>query len=315
MRFLFPLLIIMSALSLASGTYFTVQVASFQNKKLAEKFFRSVSGEKDAHIDFVDGRYKVRIGYFKTYEEAKKFLEKSYLKRKFRGAFITRTFCKKQVNTIKGNLKLTDSSNSMLTKNEIQPENNTALENKTETLTLENETANTPSGKIEEDSNGTPKKEKPIDLNIGKAPKVIRLDSKNGQEVTKVKKIKGKQILLLLMAFPTAFFPLLYLLLKFSFRKREGLVEKDFHSYISELYSSGRFSDVVSTAFIYLSKVPDDTFVKEIYADSLKELGRNLEAADVYFDLSKEFMEKGSVELSEKFKLKGEELIDREFGG
>jgi len=57
-----------------SETYFTVQVGSFSLKENAEKLFTSLNKKKyDVFIEYKDGMYKVRIGRYKSRDEASRF--------------------------------------------------------------------------------------------------------------------------------------------------------------------------------------------------------------------------------------------------
>jgi len=55
-------------------SYFTVQVGSFSKKENAEKLFADMNKKKyDVFIEFKDGMYKVRIGRYKSRDEASRF--------------------------------------------------------------------------------------------------------------------------------------------------------------------------------------------------------------------------------------------------
>lgn len=55
-------------------SFFTVQIGSFSQKENAEKLFSQMNKKKyDVFIDYKDGMYKVRIGRYKTKDEAVRF--------------------------------------------------------------------------------------------------------------------------------------------------------------------------------------------------------------------------------------------------
>lgn len=55
-------------------SFFTIQIGSFSQKENADKLFSQMNKKKyDVFIDFKDGMYKVRIGRYKTRDEASRF--------------------------------------------------------------------------------------------------------------------------------------------------------------------------------------------------------------------------------------------------
>ncbi len=104
--------------------FYSVQVSARKSMQTAYEILKEAEKYPKARIDIVDGYYKVRIGLFSTYGEAKKFLIKNKIRKTFKGAFITKVDDK----TLKTSIY---PSTSKTEKNKIQEKKNTTFDNKT----------------------------------------------------------------------------------------------------------------------------------------------------------------------------------------
>jgi len=319
------LLLFLFSYSWAEKVFYSVQVASVTDFGAAEKVFKRVEKFPFSRVDYVDGRYKVRVGCFDDYDTAKEFFSKENLGKLFKGAYITRIYNTGYINTvlgqpvslcwaeneteqvegISGNDSLIGSSNSSNATYEEISSDFQGLESVNAAGNYTKEYSQS------EESSSVSEEEK-----IGKVEEVVKVnfnEVNNKNNILEKKKGFDLKLFVVLLLLPVLSF--FIFVLKRAGSKENKVIERDFHQHISELYSSGKFKELIDTASLYLLKVPEDTFVRELYAESLKELGRNLEAAEAYFELSKIFDDMKDLELSEKFRIKGEDLIDKEFGG
>jgi len=69
--------------------FFTVQVASFKEESKARQVLEKLKGLPYARISYRNGRYKVRVGFFKSFSEAEKFVSEK-LSGKVRDYYITK---------------------------------------------------------------------------------------------------------------------------------------------------------------------------------------------------------------------------------
>ncbi|WP_456395979.1 SPOR domain-containing protein [Desulfurobacterium sp.] len=70
--------------------FYSIQLSARKNIQAANKILKEAEEYPKARIDIVNSYYKVRIGLFNTYSEAKKFLIKNKIRKIFKGAFITK---------------------------------------------------------------------------------------------------------------------------------------------------------------------------------------------------------------------------------
>ncbi len=318
-RILLIVILLTFSNSFAERTFYTIQVASVLDFGAAEKIYKEVEKLPYARVDYVDGRYKVRIGFFYSVKEAKSFLFERDIRKKFKDAYVTRVYNSGYINTVLGKsvfpLNETDNStnanvteNSSLSKTLCSLDNNSGeVESEQLNETSENQTLE--KTLISNQTSG-------IEENISKVKKVVAIDLEKVKSVPKKNSNKiDIKVFSFIIVVPFLIIAIYFLLRIFRPKKNKGIIEKDFHQYLSELFTLGKFSELLDAASIYLLKVPDDTFVKELYAQGLKEIGRNLEAAEAFFELAKIFGDRGDLELAEKFRVEGEKLIDKEFGG
>ncbi len=69
--------------------FYTVQVASFKEMSKAQEILRKLKDLPYARISYRNGRYKVRIGFFKSFSDAERFVNEK-LKGKIKDYYITR---------------------------------------------------------------------------------------------------------------------------------------------------------------------------------------------------------------------------------
>ncbi|WP_457680115.1 SPOR domain-containing protein [Thermovibrio sp.] len=292
---------------------YTIQVASLKEKEEAFKVLKEFSKFPDARVSYRKGRYKVRIGFFKSYNEALKFAKEARIKELSPDFYITRIlFSPKGVYFFKGSGK--EAKEVKKVKPPLKPKVSEVEVAKEE-------------GKVKP---LPPKVEKKLP-EILKKRRVVKKESPKSllKETRKPEKKEVKETFVykeslpsvkrresfnykrLLYALPVLFFTLLFFLLKkFSLKGKE---ESSFEEYVSELLKKEDYERLIEVALPYLSKNPHDTFVKKALAESYENLGKYLEAAALYSEIGEELDRKGLVVLSEAFKKKAEELYKMEF--
>ncbi|WP_457568055.1 SPOR domain-containing protein [Desulfurobacterium sp.] len=97
-----------------SKTYYSIQLLATKNINTAHKILKQAESLPEARIDRIDNYYKVRVGLFNTYREARKFLIKNKIREHFKGAFITKVN-DEVLNA--SETKLTNSSTNKTTNN------------------------------------------------------------------------------------------------------------------------------------------------------------------------------------------------------
>ena len=97
-KFLFVILLL--PVTVLAQTYYSIQISARKSLKDATKILKQVENYEDARIDKVNGFYKVRVGLFDTYKDAKIYLIKSGIKKQFKDAFISKVTDKILENSI-----------------------------------------------------------------------------------------------------------------------------------------------------------------------------------------------------------------------
>ena len=279
---------------------YTVQVGSFTDKKEALEVYSKVADLPGARVVH-SRRYKVRVGFFKTYREAKEFCKEVNLSSRVSDYYVTRVrFYPRFL------LKLSELS---VNRRELQPQVEVLSYSVEKPEPKSYARLRNESEKVEEEFSKL-KGEKAVALADETKPK-----GSDGRKEVKVevkrKEKKGERS-----------FPLLPVLLGFAavgvllflFRKR-SFSRSTPESLAARLLADGKYEELIEFAVPYLQKNPKDTFVKKALAESYEKLGKYLEAAALYEEISKELEEKGLNILAEGFKRKADELYAAEFKG
>ncbi|WP_456464805.1 SPOR domain-containing protein [Desulfurobacterium sp.] len=120
--------------------FYSIQLCARKNIDAAYKTLKQTEKYPDARIDIVDGYYKVRVGLFNTYDEAKEFLIKNKIRKIFKGAFIAKVDDKTLQTSIfpkKHNKNISKNpANATQNKTEKQPAKVSNSENATYSVLL-----------------------------------------------------------------------------------------------------------------------------------------------------------------------------------
>lgn len=131
-------------ISAFAKVFYSIQLSARKSMQTAYEILKEVEKYPKARIDIVDGYYKVRIGLFSTYGEAKKFLIKNKIRKSFKGAFITKVDDKILKTSIYPStlqtekIKTPEKKNPISNNETIKSENATTESNK-EKINAENE--------------------------------------------------------------------------------------------------------------------------------------------------------------------------------
>ncbi|RKQ63428.1 sporulation related protein [Thermovibrio guaymasensis] len=306
---------------------YTVQVASLKSKVEAESILKKVSSFPGARISYRNGRYKVRVGFFKTYKEAQEFVKESGLTKVVSDYYITRIsfnpegvfFPEKEEKSKEIKTEVKTPQEVKEEEKEVETESPVPLEKEKEVSTGED------SGTEKEKEEVEPDEEKQLEsaeVKESREDKDLTSDVKKQvfsykeplPKETKVKKEKEEGGNWKKVALPTFIITFLFVFFSLLRRRKGKLKETDFESYVADLLNQGKYKELIELAVPYLMKRPKDTFVKKALAESYEKLGRYLEAADVYSEIAKDLEEKGLNVLAEDFKRRANELYQMEFG-
>ncbi len=304
------------AVPLDGERVFTIQVASLKEKVKAEKVASNLvrKGFKDVWIKHVNDRFRVRIGFFKTKEEALEFT-KELDRKNVKGYYVTLVeFTQKDVELMDPFEKEEETEETIQIENRTE-EGQGELTSREEVSASDNESKTEPSeetwekteerpiGKSRtEDENGTFEVE-----NVVKRETNSTYDEKVGKNNDE-KKSNNR---LSLKHFLFIFLPLL-LLISFFLKRREDKITS-FEKYILKLFKEGKCEKLIETALPFLEKDRENTFVRELIAECYMRQSKWLEAASMYKEISEILKGKGLFELSEKMEKKFEEISAKEF--
>ena len=282
---------------------YTVQVGSFLKKEEALWVFEKVKDLPGARIVLRGGRYKVRVGFFSSYKKALEFCRSAHIPQRVDSYYVTLVrFYPKGIVELAGEPP----------KKEVKTVNATELRPSVKLVTFIplNEKASNSKGseakpKTSETSkppqvNGTarvetPEPSAPKSLPSGKTP-----EREGSFHLPARKLLYG-------------FGALLALGVAVLFLRRRSLRSSTPQAVVAKLLADGKFEELIEFALPYLEENPKDTFVKKALAESYEKLGRFLEAAAVYEEISKDLEEKGLNILAEGFRKRAEELYAAEF--
>ncbi len=332
--------------------FYTIQVASFKKKEIALKVLNRIKNLPYARITHQNGRFRVRVGFFKSLSEAEQFAN-TELKSKIGSFYITRTVFSSKDVIFASNLEKTNKREKTPEIGQKKPpqrtqtpetisKNTKKIEHKTqekkeqkilssftkieikksETLSKISHTNST----VAKTTNfiGIPKR-KITEKQLKKFSKLQSNYSTNfKREIPKFnhqrkknpvdkKKIPRRKKLFVL--FPLAILLIVVLFLIKLFKKRKKDSEENLERFVSRLLEEGRCEEILETLLPLLTLQPDNTFIRKAVADCYVKSGKFLEAASIYEEIGEIFEKKGLQVLSDEFKQKAEELYEREFKG
>jgi cell division protein FtsN len=292
----------------AGERVFTIQVGSFKTKKKALEVLEKVKDLPYARISYRKGRFKVRVGFFKSYREAVEFGKKNNLDEVAPDYYIT------AIKFIPENVEFFSSS-SLPSKDEKHPPPKTKEEvNKTDEIT-EPPPPPLPPKEEEREPPKVEKEETPEQKQtIEKIEDELQKLEDSSFSVTE-KKAKKKNYFPFLLI-PALLIPFGALLTKTNRKgKNKSVKEAEFEKFIASLLKEDKYERVLEIGIPYLSKNPEDTFVKKAVAESFEKTGRYLEASTLYSEIAEDLRKKGLDILADLFEKKAESLSGKEFKG
>ncbi|MEO2068232.1 MAG: SPOR domain-containing protein [Desulfurobacteriaceae bacterium] len=323
-------------------TVYIIQVGSVTDIEKAKERLEKFKDLPFARISFRDGRYKVRVGFFKSLKEAKEFAKEVIAKRT-KDFYITRIrFTPKDITFASSMKKEEVEKKESSTDTELKPQISVSLEEEETVpqseefrklvMDSENEPYASEENKTNSDSNKSisVEKEEEISGNFSE-------DNNETEKFSKVEKFEiptnlspptssspdqkesffnGKFFLSLAMSLAIllglASIPGVFIILR---NRRNPLEPKseDIHKFIAKLLEEGDYEKVLDIGIPYIGKNTEDTFVKKAVAESLEKLGRYLAASAIYEELSRDLEKKGLNVLAKEFEIKSKELAAKEF--
>ncbi|TCK05379.1 SPOR domain-containing protein [Phorcysia thermohydrogeniphila] len=300
----------------AGEKVFTIQVGSFKTKKKALEILEKVKNLPYARISYRKGRFKVRVGFFKSAKEASEFGKKNNLDEVAPDYYIT------AIKFIPENVEFFSSSS--LPAKEETPRRQAEREEESPPQKTEGEVNKTdkvtepppplPPAKEEEKEPPKVEKEETPEQTIERIEEELQKLEDNSLSVTEKKPERTNYFPFLLI--PALLIPLGALIVKGS-RKRKGkkVKEAEFEKFIASLLKEDKYERVLEIGIPYLSKNPEDTFVKKAVAESFEKTGRYLEASTLYSEIAEDLRKKGLDILADLFEKKAESLSGKEFKG
>ncbi|WP_163328359.1 SPOR domain-containing protein [Desulfurobacterium thermolithotrophum] len=328
--FLFmPFFSLASSLPWEGKRVYTIQVGSFIDKEKAEERVKKIEDLPYARISYRNGRYKVRVGFFKSSKEAEAFIRKFNLREKIKDFYITRIrFSSKGVNFLSKGASQTVTNNKTFSKKEEVKNNSLketkhSKENKSTKIAVANASTEAKVVETKKEKDLTTEKDnfeknksvfKKEDFTESKVKlsEITAKDIKDGKKDRKNFFVKLFLIAFLLILI--VLFILSKLATKLMYRKEKNN-SINFQLLISKLLKEENYEKIIDVAVPYLIKNPHDTFVKKAVAESFEKIGRYLEAAAIYSELSKDLEEKELKVLAQEFERKSEEVLKKEFKG
>ena len=310
------LLLIFLTIPLAYGSppepgseVFVVQVGSLKDRERAFKLAERLKAFPDVRVSYRNGRYKVRIGFFKTYKEAVSFTESAEFKDKVKDFYVTKIvyhpegvfFLPSSKSEEKPQEKRRGEPEQRDLKEELELEPNSySSAEGSSNLTLEQgevEAQPTVPDEVKSDF------EKALEEEGKENASPVQRDKQKGKDE------KGSW----LKEFYLLFLFVLVILFIIRFLKDNQNSENYIENHIAKLLGEGKYEEVIEVAIPYLDKNPNDTFVKNALAESYEMLGKYLEAASVYSEIAQDLEKKGLNILAEGFKERAEKLYSQEF--
>ncbi len=308
--------------------YFTVQIASFRKKEDALKVLKTVKDLPFARISYRAGRYKVRIGFFGSIQEAKDFV-KNEIESRIEDYYITKIrFSPKNVFFAEKNdfASNENSNHSSSEKKNSSPE----PENEKVTLDVSGDGSDKKcNGALNSTENSSESSE--LELTVQENETMLEtgdfcegssseaekgLENVTSSTLTKEDKRKGSSLEDSSDSNSYNFFLVLVLLLFlfFGFKWRKGVPSKDLEKIVVKLAQEGKCEELMEMVLPLLSVQRENTFLRKSVADCYLKRGKLLEAASFYEEIGEILERKGFSVLASEFREKAEKLYEKEFG-
>lgn len=319
--------------------YFTVQIASFKRKSDALKVLKTVEDLPSARISYRNGRYKVRVGFFKSFQEAKDFVKRE-IESKVQDYYITKIkfspenvfFAKKSsftpdespdlsgstfeeknsssVNEKEGEKTTSNVSGNSSKSMDIPDEESNGFLNSTENSSQsfrselsawENETMEMDSV-CEGNSSGTDRGVENVTSST--LTNLAKMEKSKEEEVEKCLKNKNYGYFLALVFLTFLFY---------IFKRERRAPSNDLEKIIVRLVEEGKCDELVETVLPLLSVQEENTFLRKSLADCYLKQGKFLEAASLYEEIGEILDRKGLSVLADEFRKRAEEFYGSEF--
>jgi len=333
--------------------FYTVQVASFKERSKAQEVLRKFKNLPYARISYRNGRYKVRIGFFKSFSNAEQFV-KEKLKGKVRDYYITKIrfypedvfFAqtktsvkseslpsneakKRKTNSLKRAVKFenrkkeVNSTTSSPSKKKQIPENVSVDRNLDEQILKEAQKELEKTQVLIENNTGikTEEQKELKSMDSENKPKSSSL-LKKSKTLSSVEKNKNGHLFHRSRSGNRSFWVkvgisglvlFVLLLIFFVLKRKKGAPSKDLEELIAELLEEERCGELLETVLPALSSQPDNTFLRKAAADCYVKSGKFLEAASLYEEIAEILNRKGLSVLAGEFKKRADELYGKEF--
>jgi len=319
----------------AGEKVFTIQVGSFKTKKKAMEVLEKVKDFPYARISYRDGRFKVRVGFFRTFKKASAFGKEKRLDKIAPDYYVT------VIQFSPENVEFFSTSpppTKVEKPSEVEEHLNELVKgNETSTGTEESESQQDTIGKtvkVTSSPEVSVEKELPENVSSVVSPKTLpeeertkvplqaldrieeELQKLDESSVDVAEKNSTQKNYFPLLLIPAILIPLGALTAR-RVRKDKGkkVKEADFERFIASLLEEDNYERVLEIGIPYLSKHPEDTFIKKAVAESLEKTGRYLEASTLYVEIAEELRKKGLNILADTFEKKAESLSSKEFKG
>jgi len=297
---------------------FTIQVASCPTKTSAEKLLKKVKKFPYARITYSEEvkKFRIRVGFFKTYQEAKKFLRESGLKKYFPGAFITLTTYVVE-KTTSSNRPKPEMIQAKKQKEPKQKEPETTNKQTTKPQPIQTQTqtqTSTPSKTSNSTKPEKSEKREPVVKVVPPLPPIVQNETLPVIKEKPTPSDSGSLPIFILggLGIAGALFGTLFFFLRKK-TPRTSSEEKDIENFVAELVEREEHSAIVEKLLPYVSKNPEDTFVKFAVAQSLEKLGRRLEAIEIYLEIAEILRKKGLEVLADELEKRAERLSEKAF--
>ena len=308
--------------------YFTVQIASFRKKEDALKVLKTVKDLPFARISYRAGRYKVRVGFFGSIQEAKDFVKKE-IEGRIEDYYITKIrFSPKNVFFAeKNDFVFNENSNSSSSEEKNsspEPENERVISDVSGDGSDKEGNGALNSTENSSESSG-------LELTVQENETMLETDNfcegssseaEEGLEnvtsstLTKEEKSRGSSLEDSSDSNRYNYFLALVLLLFlfFGFKWRRGVPSKDLEKIVVKLAEEGKCEELMEMVLPLLSVQRENTFLRKSIADCYLKRGKLLEAASFYEEIGEILEKKGFSVLANEFREKAEKLYEKEFG-
>lgn len=329
--------------------YFTVQVASFKEREKAQEVLDVIKDLPYARISYRSGRFKVRVGFFSSFSEARKFVDEK-LKGRVKDYYITKIrFSPDNVYFAKGNTRSLPAPKPSVSVSFSEEENkvnvplreygnasisgvsgNCSREEERESYFQGNRTSGekVQLGEVQSSESGEEKVAagKPVDtesyFSANNSEEDVKLEKSetfdSDEERIEKKTTEGrieKRSFYLKYELLAGLIFLLFLVFLFRFGLKKGAPPEDIENFVTKLLEEEKCEELVEVVLPLLSVQKENTFLRKALADCYLKQGKFLEAASLYEEIGEILDRKGLPVLADEFRRKAEKLYGSEFKG